>query len=221
LKIYEPTEISVLRLLLNSGDLVVDGGANLGIYSKRISKIVGKKGKVFAFEPISFLIDFMKLHHKYSNIDFISLALSDVEASRKIIIPLIGKDLIEPSLATLNHKTVDGLVQNIQSVRLDNFIKPEMKVKFIKLDLEGHEISALLGSKRILLESRPIVQFEENNMNQNVNYYTQFLKEVNYKIYKINLIFYKESTNYYLFPDEKIQELLRLFNKSYILKEIK
>ena len=37
--------------LAQRGDVVLDGGANAGIYSLLFSRMVGSKGKVYAFEP--------------------------------------------------------------------------------------------------------------------------------------------------------------------------
>ena len=39
-------------LLARSGDVVLDGGANIGHYSILFSKLVGRKGKVYSFEPV-------------------------------------------------------------------------------------------------------------------------------------------------------------------------
>ena len=43
--------VSVFRKLLSPGDVVVDGGANLGFLSLVAWQCVGSSGKVYAFEP--------------------------------------------------------------------------------------------------------------------------------------------------------------------------
>ncbi|MFN7182412.1 MAG: FkbM family methyltransferase, partial [Planctomycetota bacterium] len=49
--IYDVNEIMFLKSILRKGDVFVDAGANCGMYTIFASKIVGKAGRVFAFEP--------------------------------------------------------------------------------------------------------------------------------------------------------------------------
>ena len=46
-------EISFVRKLLRSGDHVIDIGANYGLYTIPMSKLIGEYGKLFSFEPAS------------------------------------------------------------------------------------------------------------------------------------------------------------------------
>lgn len=46
-------EIRFVRMLLNPGDSVIDLGANLGVYALSMARVVGKRGRVTAFEPAS------------------------------------------------------------------------------------------------------------------------------------------------------------------------
>jgi FkbM family methyltransferase len=48
---YEEDEITLLCSLVKPGDVVMDVGANFGLYSLYLSRTVGPKGKVIAFEP--------------------------------------------------------------------------------------------------------------------------------------------------------------------------
>src|SRR5580658_2166312 len=47
---YEETERKFLSAFLRSGDVFVDVGANIGLYSMIVAKIVGQRGFVHAFE---------------------------------------------------------------------------------------------------------------------------------------------------------------------------
>src|SRR5687768_5606856 len=57
---YEEKEILFVSKVLNAGDIFIDVGANIGIFTMVASQIVGKAGKVYAFEPLS--TNFDKLH---------------------------------------------------------------------------------------------------------------------------------------------------------------
>ncbi len=47
----EEDDLAIIRKLLKPGDVFVDCGANIGLWSLVASSVVGSRGKVFAFEP--------------------------------------------------------------------------------------------------------------------------------------------------------------------------
>lgn len=49
-QLYDRCEISILRNALEEGDVFLDVGANIGIYSLVASKLVGNKGRVISIE---------------------------------------------------------------------------------------------------------------------------------------------------------------------------
>lgn len=50
---YEPNEMTVLEALTPQGGVVVDAGANIGLFTMVLARSVGPQGRVFAFEPSS------------------------------------------------------------------------------------------------------------------------------------------------------------------------
>ena len=49
--IYEENETALIKKEIEQGNIVLDIGANIGYYTLIVAKLVGKNGKVFAFEP--------------------------------------------------------------------------------------------------------------------------------------------------------------------------
>ena len=52
-RLIEP-EIELLPYAVKEGEIVLDIGANYGLYTYYLSKLVGESGEVIAFEPIPF-----------------------------------------------------------------------------------------------------------------------------------------------------------------------
>tara|TARA_B110000285_G_C14590728_1_gene366281 strand:+ start:37 stop:417 length:381 start_codon:yes stop_codon:yes gene_type:complete len=48
---FEKIELKILQNIIKPGMVVVDAGANIGLYTLIASELTGKKGKVFSFEP--------------------------------------------------------------------------------------------------------------------------------------------------------------------------
>lgn len=158
-------EIELLHHLVRSGDTVLDIGANLGVYTLRLSELVGPTGQVHSFEPVP--RTFRLLDHNirrsasYHNVRLYQAAVSDTTGRAVIHVPLEG---------TLENYYYAGLAQDpavptraipVETVALDGWLNPEIgNVAFMKIDTEGAELHVLRGSDLLLREFRPSIQCE-------------------------------------------------------------
>jgi FkbM family methyltransferase len=168
---------------------------------------VGDEGSVLAFEPLPFLCEFLDQHIKSKRVQIAPKALSDLNQKMKIWIPYIGSGLLEPALASLQETASRSEQLIVETVRLDDQVKENKCVNYIKMDLEGHEMMALRGAERILQNNRPVVQFEENNMVGNLENWQVYANSINYRLFKIDSKRRKSGTNYYLLPKERVNDL--------------
>ena len=140
----------LLRDIIKPGMTVVDVGANIGIYSAYMAKIVGKEGRVYAFEPSPHTFNLLKKYNKNLNVTLVQAAVGDTTG--RITLYLSDK-------LNVDHHTyeTDEVRQKIDvpSCRLDDYLKNE-KVDFIKMDIQGFEHRALLGMTNILQNNHDI-----------------------------------------------------------------
>lgn len=144
------TERAILARALGPGDVVVDGGANIGIYSQCLAQCVGNTGIVHAFEPD--VENFARLRAAVSrlkNIRYNQIALSDTTG---VSFLYISDDL------NVDHRTYPTAENQrksvtIQTTRLDDYFASGARVDFIKLDIQGYELHALRGAERVLADN--------------------------------------------------------------------
>jgi FkbM family methyltransferase len=166
---YERRNLLALKRIVSKGDTVIDGGANLGLYTSRLLNLVGPQGRVIAVEPLPFLLSYLKIKlASKPNATLINAALTHVlGANISLHVPHIAPGLMEPALASVQVTKEPKSTFVVSATTLDKLAHDLGSLSFIKLDLEGHELKALQGAARCLLVLRPIIQIEENLMTQN------------------------------------------------------
>lgn len=153
--VYAPWLAHVFKRILQPGDTVIDGGANIGFFSLLSAKRVGPNGAVHSFEPISGtfaqLSENIKLNG-YSNIIANRLALATESGQVEFEVPQeTGTNLSLGRLASIIHSGRGPRVA-VETRSLDEYVAEANigKIKLAKLDLEGGEMNAIKGMGRIL-----------------------------------------------------------------------
>lgn len=183
-------EFFQLKKFIKKKQNVIDVGANIGRYSLKLSKLVGKNGLVYAFEPMhkSYLTLLALIHFsKIKNILPFNFALSNKSGlvlMKEIESPL-KKDYLfgTQTESKIVNRGKNSLIK--YSIELDKIVKNK-KISFIKVDCEGFELQVLQGAKSLIKKNRPIILVEYNNKKV-----VNFLKSLGYKEIIIN----RESRN--------------------------
>jgi FkbM family methyltransferase len=161
---FEPMETRFVERLLRPGMTVVDAGAHHGLYTLLASKRVGRDGKVIAIEPSPRERERLEKHlhlNRCSNTKLVGCALGEVPAETDLYLVEGEQDWCN----SLRPPAVDGSIRTVRvSVRrLDDMLIElgKSKVDFLKLDVEGAELSVLHGAMKMLEgESRPAILAE-------------------------------------------------------------
>lgn len=149
-----PYEIDELKL--KRGDVVIDAGANMGLFTA----LAGSKGcKVVAFEPdprpMEYLIRVQALNPSF-DIRIISKALSDEENMFDMYLSNYngGSSITEDML---KQPYFTGKTIKVISTTLDDYVKNYNleSVDFIKADIEGCELQLLEGGRGTIKRFKP------------------------------------------------------------------
>src|ERR1700722_20403773 len=74
------SDLRGIRLLVRPGESVIDIGANIGIWTHHLSKLVGSTGRVWSFEPIPETFVLLRANverFKLGNVTAVARAISD------------------------------------------------------------------------------------------------------------------------------------------------
>jgi FkbM family methyltransferase len=140
-------ERRLLKTILSAGDVVVDAGANIGIYSEFLARCVGPTGLVNSFEPSP--ENFKRLQcatRKLSNVRVCQAAVG--ERSGRSTLYLSDKLNVDHRTYMTEGDSRSGVPIDI--VALDDYFKPGQRVDLIKMDIQGYEFYALRGANRVL-----------------------------------------------------------------------
>jgi FkbM family methyltransferase len=139
---------------VTTGDWVVDVGANVGIYAVRLSQLVGSSGRVLAFEPVAETFDLLASNISVAgahNVSLFNVAVSSKIGVAGMSLPRFATGLTNYYMAALTER---GGEFEVLTIPLDALM-PSKRISFVKIDVEGHELQALLGMRELLRRDRP------------------------------------------------------------------
>jgi FkbM family methyltransferase len=164
-----PTELTEQRRLLSHflrpGDTFIDVGANHGVFSIVASTLVGRSGFVVSIEPQPRLAEILRrsLALGPSRFEVRAIACGERAQSIELYIPLAtsgSAGVFRGHSAISRHRTVVVPMRRIDDV-VDVSNLPGRT--FIKLDIEGSELSFLHGAEQLIRSTTPALLIEINH----------------------------------------------------------
>lgn len=181
----EKEEINFTLKILKKGDFVIDIGAHKAAFAFWLSKAIGKKGKIFLFEPQPDLYKYLLKVTSFlypKDITVFPLALSN----NNCVKPLhfygnhLGCASLEIKVDQLKNP-IDVKVTTLDKVMKDFINAP--KVAFIKCDVESHELLVLKGAEKLIKKDKPTLLIESSSLKADSttrNELFNYLNDINY-----------------------------------------
>lgn len=152
---HESFTDELFKVYLRPGDVILDIGANVGYYTRLVSKLVGNTGKVYAFEPMPAAIRILKMNiEDLDNVILHEVAVSNKKGFDKFTVRVkgatssLGDDKNSAEVITVSTNTIDNMLSGIN------------KIDMIKIDVEGYEYEVLEGAIETIRETKPLIYFE-------------------------------------------------------------
>lgn len=184
-----------LSFLNDDPKLIIDIGANVGLYTQSlVSKF--PNSTYFLFEPCKRNVEIISdKFYSFDNVYCSSYALSNETTEKNLYSNEEGSGLASLSKRRLDHFNIFmDVVETVNTIRFDEFLKmddiPEIPeiIDYVKMDVEGHELSVLEGFGS-LIEKVKVIQFEFGGCNIDTRTYFQdfwyFFKNADFSIYII------------------------------------
>ena len=155
-------------------DVFLDVGANIGYYSI-VAALRGTADRVIAFEA-----DPRNVAQLEANL-LINGLLGRVETVPRAVTGQSGpiSFLPMPSSSTGQSRVGEGDgARIVDGVALDDMFDFEGKRIFVKMDIEGHEIEAVKGMKRLMANNRMFLQVE--SFAENISEFTLIMEQAGF-----------------------------------------
>jgi len=170
---YVEPELVGLRGVVRGGDVCLDIGAALGLYTVVLSQIVGPHGTVHSVEPLVFAhpaLSYVLRPREGRNVVRHSVAFG-TEDGREVMsvpvrhgVPVTGRSFLTAGSNGLgsNVEFAEHLEVVVRTQTLDGFVAEQgiTRLDFVKADVEGAELRVLEGGSSVVEELRPKILLE-------------------------------------------------------------
>jgi len=189
----------IFKRIVKKGHIVVDVGAFIGGYTYMFSKLVGNKGKVYAFEPVPYLFNILGFHCNLFNLKNVlteNKAVSDHEGYLKLI---LSEGNVQDNRLAYTENTNKYVLINTTS--LDKYFeKQSVLPDIVKIDAQGADYKVIKGMINLIKKKNLVIfcEFEPKAIRRCGDDPLEFLKFISNLGFKIFEIDYKNNRINYI-----------------------
>lgn len=175
---------NLLKAICKENMTVVDIGANIGTHTILMSKLVGEKGNVYAFEPSKNHVEILfynLMMNDCLNTKIYSYGCGDKNENMFVDKRFLDTKKSENFGAIELKKKSDVNDEEIEIRSIDSFDFP--KIHIIKIDAEGMENVVINGMKNTISKYKPLIIVEIHD--PDVENMTNIFNSINYSLQRI------------------------------------
>jgi FkbM family methyltransferase len=195
-KEHEPFETLILKYFLQKNSVYVDIGANIGYFSL-IAGSIAKNGKVFSFEPYPLNFELLEkniIANNFANIQTFQYAVSN----QNTFVDIFSSDANKGNVRLFKND-LEGYMEEhqlnklVKCTTLDTILDDSIDPDIIKMDIQGGEMLALKGMKKIIQKTNELVLFTEfwpeaiTLNKESPAEFLQLLQDLDFEIYDIDI----------------------------------
>jgi FkbM family methyltransferase len=171
-------EADLFHQAVKPGWTVVEAGANIGAHTILLAKQVGPRGTVYAFEPQRIVFQTLCANLALNSIANVYAQCAAVgDAAGTIMVPTLDYD-VENNFGGLPLGGTKG--EAVPVITIDSLDLPQCQ--FIKVDVEGMELSVLKGAARTIERCRPVL-YVENDRPERSPPLIEYLLSLGYRLH--------------------------------------
>jgi FkbM family methyltransferase len=152
--------MSLVRHLVRPGDVFIDVGANIGVYT--LIACMSTDVRVWAFEPSSETMERLRENVQLNALD------NRVILEQKAVGAAVGPGRLTRGLDSVNHLMTSGDIgptEEVEVTTIDSVVPrpPSSALTIMKIDVEGAELGVLEGAADLLSDASPVIIAERND----------------------------------------------------------
>lgn len=185
---YEPELQAAIQKEVQPGMVLYDVGANVGYVSLLFARSAGPKGQVYAFEALPANLERIRRNlelNPQASVRAIGMAVVDAIRPVEFLTHPSGAMGKAAGSAGRKQEAYGASIQ-VKGISLDEFIYTHLNSvpQVVKIDIEGGEVLALPGMRRLLREGRPLI-FLELHGPEAANTAWEELKAADYELFRM------------------------------------
>lgn len=187
---YFESEVSLFHQIVKPGWHVADVGANIGTHTLALSRLVGPRGWVYAFEAQRLVFQTLCANianNSIANVDCERLAVDECDGEL-LVEDIDPSQIVNYGGVSLGHSQSN---HRVRSVSLDHYLDGR-PLNFVKIDVEGMELACLRGASRTLANCNTIIYLENDRPAQSPML-LQHLDAIGYDAYWHLPLFYNQA----------------------------
>jgi FkbM family methyltransferase len=166
--------------LIRPGDTVLDIGANIGVVTVWMAKLVGDSGRVHAFEPNPMLVQLLGRvidRNQLANVRLHPVALGQETGELELRVPRCNNAGLGSLTRYHDSPDCDAVLVSVKQLSAVATQEAIQSVRLIKIDVEGYEVEVFRGAHSFLQTARPeAIIFELNERTDGTDWESPLIK---------------------------------------------